>query len=191
MTVNRLHLFGSRTWLDERAFEAIYYEHFPRIFAILFRLVNDRLEADELAAETFWKLWEKPPAQDENVAGWLYRVATRLGYNALRATRRRAWYEQRAGKDAIEPQSSVDPAGTAEQHIERQQVRAILRQMPLRDVQILILRHSGLSYKEIAAAAGVAPTSVGSLLARAESKFEALYRRGEELPRSSGPKPVE
>jgi RNA polymerase sigma factor (sigma-70 family) len=93
MTVNRLQLLGSRSWLDERAFEAIFTEHYPRIYAVLFRLVGDRLEADDLAAEAFWKLWEKPPSQEENVAGWLYRVATRLGYNALRAARRRAWYE--------------------------------------------------------------------------------------------------
>ena len=187
MTVNRLQLFGSRTWLDERAFEAIFYEHYPRINAVLFRLVGDRLEADDLAAETFWKLWEKPPAQDENIAGWLYRVATRIGYNALRAARRRAWYELHAGKDAIEQEQPPDPAGIAEQSSERERVRATLRQMPLRDVQILILRNSGLSYKEIAAATGATPASIGSLLARAEARFEAHYRREEGKPSSAKP----
>lgn len=184
MTVNRLQLFGSRTWLDERAFEAIFYEHYPRIYAVLYRLVGDRMEADDLAAETFWKLWEKPPAQDENVAGWLYRVATRIGYNALRAARRRAWYELRAGKDAIEQQPPPDPAGMAEQSSERERVRATLRQLPLRDVQILVLRHSGLSYQEISSAIEAAPAAIGSLLARAEKKFEAHYRREEGHPSS-------
>jgi RNA polymerase sigma-70 factor, ECF subfamily len=187
MAVNRMQLFGSRAWLDERTFEAIFYEHYPRIYAALFRLVGDGLEADDLAAQTFWKLWEKPPAQDDNIAGWLYRVAMRIGYNALRSARRRAWYEQNAGRDTIEPQSPADPAGTAEENSERERVRAILRQLPMRDVQILILRNSGLSYKEIAAAAGVPPASIGSLLARAEAKFEAHYRRGEDGASSSKP----
>ena len=45
---------------------------------------------------------------------------------------------------------------------------------------MLILRHSGLSYKEIAATLGLAPGSVGALLARAEKEFERLYGRGED-----------
>jgi len=190
MTVNRLQLFRSRSWLDERAFEAIFYEYYPRIYAVLFRLVGDRLSADDLTAETFWKLWEKPPAQEENIAGWLYRVATRLGYNALRAARRRAWYEQNAGRDAIEQQPLPDPAGVAEQHNEREEVRAVLRQMALRDVQMLILRNSGLSYKEIAAASGVAPAAVGSLLMRAEAKFAALYKKAYGASDTHPTKPV-
>jgi RNA polymerase sigma-70 factor (ECF subfamily) len=186
MTVTKADLFRPAAWLDERAFEAIFQEHYAQIFAILFRLTGDRYEADDLAAETFWRLWDNPPARDENMAGWLYRVATRLGYNSLRAGRRRAQYEQAAGAEQEEDQPGLagsrddDPARAAERRIERERVRAVLRQMPLRDVQILILRHSGLSYKEIAAVVDISTGSVGTLLSRAETKFEALYRRGEK-----------
>jgi DNA-directed RNA polymerase specialized sigma24 family protein len=45
---------------------------------------------------------------------------------------------------------------------------------------MLILRHSGLSYKEIAAVMDIAASSVGTLLSRAEKKFETLYRQGEK-----------
>jgi RNA polymerase sigma-70 factor, ECF subfamily len=40
---------------------------------------------------------------------------------------------------------------------------------------VLLLRYSGLSYAEIAEALDVSPTSVGTLLARAEQEFEKLY----------------
>jgi DNA-directed RNA polymerase specialized sigma24 family protein len=40
----------------------------------------------------------------------------------------------------------------------------------------LALRHSGLSYAEIAAALGIPVGSVGVLLARAEREFEVAYR---------------
>jgi len=190
MSVTKAVLFRPAAWLDERAFEAIFQEHYPKVYAILFRLTGDRYEADDLAAETFWRLWERPPAQDENIGGWLYRVATRLGYNTLRAGQRRERYETAAALDAPAVQdhglpvhgdrANEDPAHAAERRMERARVRAILRQMPLRDVQVLILRHSGLSYKEIAAVIDVAAGSVGTLLSRAETKFEALYRRGEK-----------
>lgn len=184
MNVNKVGLFRSTAWLDERIFEAIFQENYARIYAILFRLTGDRYEADDLATETFWRLWHHPPAQAENVPGWLYRVATRLGYNSLRAGRRRMQYEDEAGQQAgLYPWAGwneADPAQEAEQNIERETVRSVLRQMALRDVQILVLRHSGLSYKEIAAAADVAAGSIGTLLSRAEAKFEALYGRGEK-----------
>ncbi len=73
-----------------------------------------------------------------------------------------------------------DPARAVEQNLERERVREVLRQMPLRDVQVLVLKHSGLSYKEIAAVTDVAASSVGTLIARAEDRFETLYGRGEK-----------
>ncbi len=183
MTVTKADLFRTATRLDERSFEVVFHEHYQKVYAILFRLTGDRYEADDLAAETFWRLWDRPPAQDENLGGWLYRVATRLGYNTLRAGQRRERYSAAAAAAAAlmaENRAADDPASAAEQHIERQRVRAVLRQMPLRDVQVLILRHSGLSYKEIAAVIDIAAGSVGTLRSRAETKFEALYRRGED-----------
>jgi RNA polymerase sigma-70 factor (ECF subfamily) len=47
--------------------------------------------------------------------------------------------------------------------------------MKPRSAQLLILRHSGLSYAEIASAIEVSPNSVGTLLARAEREFEEQY----------------
>jgi RNA polymerase sigma-70 factor (ECF subfamily) len=47
--------------------------------------------------------------------------------------------------------------------------------MDQRSTAILLLHHSGCSYKEIAAAVNVSPTSVGSLLVRAKKQFARLY----------------
>jgi RNA polymerase sigma-70 factor (ECF subfamily) len=45
-----------------------------------------------------------------------------------------------------------------------------------RQSQLLILRYSGFSYKEIASALNLAPASIGPLLVRAEREFEKQYR---------------
>ncbi|MEM7346205.1 MAG: sigma factor-like helix-turn-helix DNA-binding protein [Chloroflexota bacterium] len=47
--------------------------------------------------------------------------------------------------------------------------------MKPREAKLLLLRHSGLSYKELAATLNVAPGSIGSLLTRAERKFSKKY----------------
>jgi RNA polymerase sigma-70 factor (ECF subfamily) len=160
---------------DEAGFEALFHAHWGRVVQVLARLVGDPAEAEDLALDAFWRLYRQPPSQDQNLGGWLYRVATRLGLNALRARQRRQQYEESAGKDALESDPPSNPAALVEQAQERQQVRRVLSLMKPRTAQLLILRHSGLSYAEIAAALDVSPASVGTLLARAEREFERRY----------------
>jgi RNA polymerase sigma-70 factor, ECF subfamily len=178
--VNKVRLFSTPTWMDETALEAAFKDHYSQVYHIIFRLVGDPDEAEDLASEAFWRLWKNPPAENENLGGWLYRVGLRLGYNHLRSVRRRSHYQQQAGLETIERQPAVDPAQEVEQRQARERVRAVFRQLSLRDVQVLVLRYSGLSYKEIAAALQVADNSVGTLLARAEVRFEEKYRREEK-----------
>jgi RNA polymerase sigma-70 factor (ECF subfamily) len=62
------------------------------------------------------------------------------------------------------------------QEEDRRLVRIVLAQMNERQSQLLVMRYSGLSYKEIAEALKLAPTSIGPLLLRAEREFEKRYR---------------
>jgi len=101
-------------------------------------------------------------------------VATNLGLNALRARKRRQYYEEQAGVQEL-GLAPVDTAAEAAQSLEGQRVRAALARLKPRSAQLLILRHSGQSYAEIAATIGVAPGSVGTLLARAEQEFETVF----------------
>jgi RNA polymerase sigma-70 factor (ECF subfamily) len=55
-------------------------------------------------------------------------------------------------------------------------VRAVLAAMKDRDAELLLLRADGMAYREIAHLLGVQPSSVGTLLARAEREFERRYR---------------
>ena len=179
VTIEAVKKHGTAT-SEETDFEAIFHEHWPRVFGVLCRLTDDPDEAQDLALEVFCRLYQQPPAQNNNaqsIGGWLYRVATNLGYNALRAWKRRARYEQQAGVQALESENASDPAEAAERRIERQHVRHTLAQMKSRSAQLLILRHSGLSYAEIAAALKLSSSSVGTLLARAEQEFEHLYQK--------------
>ena len=54
-------------------------------------------------------------------------------------------------------------------------VREALGHLTEREREILLMRHGGFSYREIADAVGVAPSSVGTLLARAERNFVNVY----------------
>lgn len=163
----------------EQEFEALFEAHWQPIYQVMCRLTGCPDTAEDLTLETFMRLWKHPPRNNQNLGGWLYRVAVNLGYNALRAGKRRQQYENSAGHIALEQQSAIDPANEVERDENSRQVRAILRKMSTRDAKLLVLRYSDLSYKEIATALQVPASSIGKMLNRAEVKFENLYTRYE------------
>jgi RNA polymerase sigma factor (sigma-70 family) len=163
---------------DEADFTQLFLDRYPTVVRVANRMVGDTDEAEDLAVEAFWRLWERPPRHRKNLSGWLYRVVTYLAYNAIRSKKRRTYYEERTDLD-IEPAVGQTPSQSLEVYQERAAVRLALSKMSLRDAQILMMRSSGLSYKEIAASLEISTTSVGTLLARAEKKFELLYLEGD------------
>lgn len=162
---------------DAADFDQLFFGHWERLVIRLAHILGDWDEAEDLALETFIRLYHHPPKDGTNLLAWLYRVATNLGLNALRARKRRSQYESLAGAQAFEDDHGQDAATVAENRLERERVRQVLSAMKPRSAELLILRYSGLSYAEVAAALGVAPTSVGALLARAEAEFEQLFER--------------
>jgi RNA polymerase sigma-70 factor (ECF subfamily) len=109
-------------------------------------------------------------------------VATNLGLRSIRSRQRRTRYKWAAGRHAVELAPELQPAQIVAAEDERRAARAVLAQMKMRQAQLLIMRYSGMSYKEIAGALRLSPTSIGPLLLRAEREFERRYRaqNGEE-----------
>lgn len=163
----------------EADLDALFAQHWSWVYGLLFRLVGEHAEAEDLALEVFWRYYYNPPTEPDaqRVGGWLYRVALRLGFNSLRAQRRRNTYENAVGRQNLEHGQSQDPANQVELEEQRQQVRQILVQMKPKTARLLVLRYNGLSYAEIAATLEIAPGSVGTFLARAEAEFQKRYKR--------------
>jgi RNA polymerase sigma-70 factor (ECF subfamily) len=175
------HLKTLETSHDEarlEEFESLFLEHWAPVYRLLRRMVGDPAEAEDLALEAFLRLYRQhqKPQAGFKPGGWLYRVATNLGLHSIRSWKRRERYELTAGRFVLEEQINASPAEILAQQEERQRVRLALTQMNEKQSQLLILRHSGLSYKEIAATLELAPASIGPLLVRAEREFEKHYR---------------
>jgi len=168
-----------REWIDPDAqFEEVFRAQWSRLCSLLTRLTGSRAEAEDLALETFWRLYQKRDQvlRASNLAGWLYRVGTNLGLNALRAKKRRSLHEQAASRHLLGLASAESVPAAMERLEERELVRAVLARLSERSAQMLMLRSEGLSYAEIASALDLRPVSVGTLLARAETEFEKHYR---------------
>ncbi len=164
---------------DVQQFETVFADHWSRVYNVVFRLVGDQDEAQDLALETFWQYYRNPPAKEENLNGWLYRVAVNLGYNALRARKRRSKYEIESGSQTIEQGSTPEPEQMIILAEQRREVQEVLGQMKPRSAKLLVLRYTGLNYKELAAALNMQPSSIGKTLARAQAEFEAFFNKVE------------
>ncbi len=160
---------------DETAFADIFLQHYAPLVRLLSPLLGSVDEAEDIAQETFWRLYRRPlhEGREHNLSGWLIRVATRLAYNTLRERVRREkrqeiWRTQRPTADNPEEEALAEET--------RREVQQALAKLPLRQAQILFLRHQGYTYAELAAIVGVKESSVGTLLARAERAFAKHYK---------------
>ncbi|HWZ60233.1 MAG TPA: sigma-70 family RNA polymerase sigma factor [Gemmatimonadaceae bacterium] len=152
------------------AVAALYHAHFASLFRYLDRLTGDPDMAKDFAQDTFVRLHRRGALPDDPRA-WLATVATNLVRDHQRQARRRAELVVQFASDAAQP--SETPAADAMMLVReaRSQVRSALDALPERDRMLLLLRHEGYSYRELAHAVGVAEGSVGTLLIRATRVF--------------------
>ncbi len=156
------------------AFHALFAERSAALYRYVNRVSGDPPLSEDIVQECFVKLHRRGAMPDDPPA-WLMTVASNLLRDAQRRVARRRRLTQTwsadlpLGGDA--PQADA-PALAAEQ-VER--VRKALDQLPLRDRQLLLMRHEGYRYREIADVLGLTPTSVGTMLVRAGEAFRRAY----------------
>lgn len=151
---------------DEAAFRVLVDRHVGSLTGVARRMLADGAEAEDVAQETFVRLWRS--AGDLEIGGpgvrpWLMRVATNLCLDRLRARRR-----LQVDADVPEtPVSAVQARGLEEQQLS-ERVETALAALPERQRSALVLFHyEGLSQMEVAEAMDVSEEAVESLLARA------------------------
>jgi RNA polymerase sigma-70 factor (ECF subfamily) len=145
--------------------EQVFRATYPRVVAVAARVLGARDEAEDVAQEVFLA-FGRSPVPAAQAAGWLSVAAAHTALNHLRTGRRRT-----AREEAVHDRSMVaeDAADTVVTLDERRRVRAALARLPRNQAVALVLRHSGVSYAEVAAALDLSPGSVGTIVRRAES----------------------
>jgi RNA polymerase sigma factor (sigma-70 family) len=171
-------------------FEELFFEHYPRLVKTLLRLTGNSGQAEELAADAFYKLHQHRSQQqaDENPAGWLYRTAMNLGLDALRSNSRRVRREEQAQRAASINDTAGNPLYGLLAEEQRERVRAVIARLKPIHGQVLLMGSSGFTSKEIAAVLGVKLDSLYVLISRAKAQFEKEYTGlfGRSVGRSDG-----
>lgn len=153
--------------------EEVFRATYPRVVAVAARVLGSRNEAEDVAQEVFLAFGRSSVPAGE-APGWLAVAAAHTALNYLRSGRRRASREEAADRGPAVAPDVADAVVTLD---ERRRVRAALARLPRRQAIALVLRHSGLSYAEVAAALDLSPGSVGTTVRRAESALREELNR--------------
>jgi RNA polymerase sigma-70 factor (ECF subfamily) len=162
---------------DIAAFEALVGRYERPVFNFVRRLVGPDGEVEDLAQETFIRVYEKirDLQQTQAFRSWLYSIAAHLCHDHFK--RRRYRDHLPLADDLLDREPA--PAATAAEQIERAEVGQQIEQA-VRDLQpelrlVIVLReYQNLSYQEIAATVGC---PVGTVRSRLFSGREELKKR--------------
>jgi RNA polymerase sigma-70 factor, ECF subfamily len=165
------------------SFNQAFVAHYRRVYRYAYALTCDKGLAEDVVQEVFLRLHQNLDAaqRDGLLRAWLLRVTANVSRNMLRGLGR-----ARTRDGAFVAQTAqTKPAALPDEEMLREaeiaETRRVLDKIkePMRSC--LLLKHEGLSYKEIAAALGIKESSVGGFIARARHEFVRMYGKIEKL----------
>lgn len=156
---------------DDRAFERLYREFFPRVYNFIFARLKDAASADEAAADVFWNVYRRLPMFDKNRASfstWIFSIASNV---ATDYARRRGRLQETAWEEFFDPAAPEELSPEAKILTEegnRECLEAVGALLSENERNIIALRYwADLSNKEIAEVMGLTANHVGVVLHRA------------------------
>ena len=152
------------------AFEALYRRTFPRVYGYVATMLRDRGAAEDVTALAFERAYRKRRsfrASRGSAEAWIFGIARNAALDELRRRKRRANLE--AEPEDLE---SASTAERVEDAVRRETVRAALRSLPPRDMELVALKFAGgLGNDEIARVVGISASNVGTRLHRTLEKL--------------------
>jgi RNA polymerase sigma-70 factor, ECF subfamily len=138
---------------DPEAFATLYDRHSRAAYALAYRMMGERMAAEDLVQEVFLKIWRAAgsySAERGSVRTWILSIVRNRGIDQLRAKATRRRMQDRIETSA--PRSHPSEAFTETwRNSRRDQVREALEALPPEQSKILDLAYfSGCTHVEIA-----------------------------------------
>ena len=159
---------------DVRAAAALTRVVTPMIYALAMRMLGEQAGAEDVTQDAMLRLWRHAPKWEygrAKISTWLYRVASNLCTDRLRARR------DFIPADAVAEVVSDDPsaADALQARARAAALRDGIAQLPERQAQAVALRHlSNLTNPEIAEIMECKVEAVESLIARGKRQLAAV-----------------
>ncbi|HSV30813.1 MAG TPA: sigma-70 family RNA polymerase sigma factor [Atribacteraceae bacterium] len=158
------------------------------IFNYIYRMVKQKQEAEDLAQETFVRVFSKLRKYNNTYefTTWIYRIALNVCRDSFRKKRLVFFSlqnpvgeeEESELEDFIEQASFQDPDGDVLNQELRLEIERAIERLPLKFREIIVLRHiENLSYEEIAAVTGLPIGTVKTYIYRARKRLQDDLQR--------------
>jgi RNA polymerase sigma factor (sigma-70 family) len=159
---------------DEAALGALMARWERPVKAVVARLIFNGSEAEELAQETFVRVWQQRGRYraEAEFRPWVLAIAVNLARNRLRWWRRRPLVALDAWTEGVADVTGRDGRGAAERAELAAAVQAAVAALPL-DLRaaIVLAEYEQLSHAEIALAVGATPKAVETRIYRAKERL--------------------
>ena len=191
---------------DESAFNELVVTYQRRVFALVFRMLGRRDEAEDLAQEVFVQVFKAIDQfrGDSKLSTWIYRIAVNLCKNRTKYLSRRHANDQddvdaMADRLPFSAAKGVSVGGISrpDELVEGMQLEVVVKraiaQIEPEFREVLILRDvEDMSYEEIAEVTGLADGTVKSRIHRARAQLRTLVEKamGEKVRSSQADKPA-
>jgi RNA polymerase sigma-70 factor (ECF subfamily) len=170
---------------DETALGALYDRWARSLYSLVFHLLKDPDEAEDVVEETFWQAWRKASSYEPSrgaVSTWLLTIGRRRALDRLRAKSRRKEESTHPGVLADIASPASDPLQMVESSERRSNVLTALSELPDEQREVLELGYfQGLSQSEIADTTGQPLGTVKTRMRLAMQKLReplSMYREG-------------
>lgn len=169
-----------------QAYDILVNRYKNRLATYLFRLLNNRDEAEEFAQETFVKAYihAEKYRTVARFSTWLYTIATNLVRNRMRNVKRRPamvslWSDEAGSEDDGKWMDLRDDSHRPDVDLERRNLNEIVQEtierMPDKYRPAFVLREvNEMSYEEIAAVTGLKLGTVRSRINRGRTHFKRM-----------------
>jgi len=178
---------------DEGAFEKLVAAYQDRLISVFYHLVRDRSMAEDLAQETFLRVYRARLGYEPKAkfSTWLFHIAHNLASNKRRDRGRRKEVDlnpddsgplgSRPEEQILKEKSAMMPARQVAKTELQTIVQDALSELNERQqMAVLLNKFEGMSYADIAATMELTPAAVKSLLSRAREplrgKLESYVR---------------
>ena len=158
----------------------LFSDHGSSLYRFCRAALGSGDDAEDIVQDTFLKLLQHLQAggKRSNLRAWLFTVAANACRDRARwRVRWQPWREE------LDERSDATVEEPPDQSPDLRRPRAAMRALAPRDRLLLSLRAQGLSYRDIATAAGIREQSVGRLLARAVDRWKRGVEAMADLPK--------
>ncbi len=176
----------------ESSFALLLEKHRNGVVHFLYRMVQNRAVAEELAQEVFLRVYRSRESYEPTAkfTTWLYRITTHLALNYVRDKRHDKLHDSiDAQPEEGAPRQVADRGATIEEAMLREarlgEIRAAIEALPEKQRSaVLMHKYQEMDYAQIAGVLGCSESAVKSLLFRA---YETLRNRLRQFaPREAG-----